>query len=334
MKQRATLALLLVVLVGCFVFYADAWASLPPIAYLLGLTIKSSSGSSTFGPGAFATIDFGNSITCTRSGATISCPISQITDPLTLGTFNATNGYQVNGVAPTGDVLCGNGTNGVWCDPGAATSRTDATASVTLNCLLTNDGGKRVVLTNTGSIALTGCTPGVNFPDGRTVFVDVQSSTGVATLTPGSGLCNGNATCPYMTRGVWRVKSDGTNTWSSLERYEIEHVISWDVNGTGPVSNIPIYFPCTIYAVDVTNGNQTNATLAMDVWRLNAGVPAAANKISNTDGPALDGAHNANLGHTPSGWSSVALVIGDVIGGTVGTYTSSQGPIHIQMRCH
>lgn len=103
------------------------------------------------------------------------------------------------------------------CQGGTPVSRTVSGATATLDCAQgTGDRSKILALTNAGAITLTGFTPGAACPDGATIFVDVQGSATTATLTPASGNCNGAATCA-LTQGLWRVRSDGTQTFAVVE---------------------------------------------------------------------------------------------------------------------
>lgn len=231
----------------------------------------------------------------------------------------------------TNDWLKYNGTAWINTVQGLAPARTDSDGTAVLSCdNATGDRNTIVKLSNAGAIAVTGVTPGGTCPTGSNIFVWVSDAAGVATFNPDGGNCNGAATC-VMGQGLWRIFSDGTDLWASIAPFGEEHVITFNIGASGAVGVfVPVYFACTIYKVDVTADQ--SGVFAMDVWKANAAIPAAGNKISASDGPALTGPAQLNLDHTPSGWTT-AVIPGDVFGGTVGTFTTVTNVL-VQLRCH
>lgn len=233
------------------------------------------------------------------------------------------------------DMLKYDGTNWVNFVSGLPIQRTVSGTSATLDCSnATGDRNKVVVLSNAGAIALTGFTPGVNCPDGSTIFVHVTSATATVTLTPAAGTCNGDSTCLFG-QGFWRVRSNGSNTFVPGN----EHAIDLDITGTGVLNvSVPTSFACTVYEVAAT-GSQlasypTAGTIVLDLCKKAGALPTACtttDKISGTNWTPLSTATYA-IDSTLTGWTKT-VAVNDVFDGNVGTFTTFNH-VHLQLRCH
>jgi len=122
-------------------------------------------------------------------------------------TFDVATGFRIAGVAPTGDVLCGDGTNFVDCVPGNL-SNTQAGATY---AVVAADRNKWLIGSRSSAMAWSIAAAGsVGFTNGYVTNI-YNSGSGAITLTPATSTVNGAATLVIPSTTGARLESDGAN---------------------------------------------------------------------------------------------------------------------------
>jgi len=268
------------------------------------------------------------------------------------GAVNSATGFQVNALAPLGAVLSGNGTNGVFQQPGIAAS-TPAGTTVTINGDGVNSNRGGVVYINNSSTVTVNIQGPANtgFQSNYwTTVCNINSGMGVITVTGGGSIVNGYSEVPPGSTAVPscakivtdvdgtdydvllqsnnyanRLTSDYTNattSYTSLLSFPIaaNTKVSWQCAGGYKVTG-------TFQAIFAVNFSQapTNAAIAGNA---NTGdVGGAGHQESNGQGVSGITTASDNIATQPTNTASAAgtfpfIISGvDENGGTAGVIT-------------
>jgi hypothetical protein len=201
---------------------------------------------------------------------------------------------------------------------GSGVAMTTATAGNPFNLL--DVSGINITMVADGTITAGHIVTGGSSTPGRVADTGQTSVSAVPQTTCIVGTALANATVGNTVT----VRYHGPGQWGTRQ----EHMITFVVDGGGstvPTGDIGRYptanFACTIYRIDIAAGaGETTASATVDVWKNNANVPNAANKISASAPLTLSSAQ-INQNGSLTGWSTT-VAAGDVFGFNVASATN------------